>query len=401
MISTVSIYKESLSLIEKRLKDLNKKSIKLGLGEVTYIVSKPYIKPIDKDVKRVYSEWVDVTINGSESIKYKGWKFIATLCPFKLKDESIKNIIKFIPGYKDVSLISKYENKIGLCEHCNQDRQRKYSYLIKHEDGTIKMVGSSCIKDFLGHPNPHAIINYLEAYFIFLEKISNSEYWNNQINYKRYYDIKEILRISKIIKDMYGWISKRRADEEQLVSTASQVFNFFNSPSIIIESNFIQIRDSLNSRKNELDSYLENLTKWINSFDKEELHQNDYLHTIHTIFNTTYISQREFGYAVSIVNSYDVYLEKQNEVESSYIGKIGDKIIINVTCVDKIYIDSYYPTFLNKFKDNLGNDIIWFGMSSKFKLMPNNKYTIKATIKDHNEYCERKQTVLTRVKLIE
>lgn len=36
------------------------------------------------------------------------------------------------------------------CEHCNTNRQRNKTFIIKHEDGTIKQVASSCVKQFVG-----------------------------------------------------------------------------------------------------------------------------------------------------------------------------------------------------------------------------------------------------------
>ena len=85
----------------------------------------------------------DVTITG-EPPCYGGWTFLAAL-DF---DQDSGLIVRTAPGIESVdrSLV-----RDGECDHCHIKRYRKTCYLVKHEDGRQLQVGSTCLKDFLGH----------------------------------------------------------------------------------------------------------------------------------------------------------------------------------------------------------------------------------------------------------
>ena len=40
----------------------------------------------------------------------------------------------------------------GWCEHCRTRRARRTTYLLRHEDGRLAQVGSSCLAEFTGEP---------------------------------------------------------------------------------------------------------------------------------------------------------------------------------------------------------------------------------------------------------
>lgn len=110
----------------------------------------------------------------------------------------------------------------------------------------------------------------------------------------------------------------------------------------------------------------------------------------------------------------------EEKAKSQYIGQVGDKIDKVVTLV---FIADYdVPSFrgygmttmsVYGFVDDDGNMLVWktggcLYIEHEVKGFIENEYAhkgdrihIKATIKDHSEYDGQKQTVLSRVKLIE
>src|SRR5258708_25065837 len=77
--------------------------------------------------------------------KIAGWSFIATLS----WDGEIL-VTRTGPGFD--GRIDACSVRAGECDHCHTIRQRYDTYLVERETGERKQVGSSCIKDFLGHP---------------------------------------------------------------------------------------------------------------------------------------------------------------------------------------------------------------------------------------------------------
>ena len=117
------------------------------------------------------------------------------------------------------------------------------------------------------------------------------------------------------------------------------------------------------------------------------------------------VSTKSIGYIPAIVNAY---LKDQVKVsehkESSFYGFPGMKIEREVV-LSNVY--NYETTFnyrtvwcsILTFVDNEGNVFVW-KTTSDFDLERGKTYTVKCSIKEHSEYKNVKQTVVTRVKVI-
>lgn len=96
--------------------------------------------------------------------------------------------------------------------------------------------------------------------------------------------------------------------------------------------------------------------------------------------------------------------EKQR---SQYIGSVGDKIEIEVvylySALFKIASFRGYgeeTMYVHTFRDDIGNKLVWkTGKGMPIGAEAEERFKVKATIKEHKEYKDEKQTVLTRCKL--
>lgn len=92
-------------------------------------------------------------------------------------------------------------------------------------------------------------------------------------------------------------------------------------------------------------------------------------------------------------------IEVPEITESDWVGQVGEKIEIEVSVDSVRSVNGYYGmTYLYKLIDSSGNDLTWFASRNALEGLTNIK--IKATVKKHDQYNGRKQTVLTRVKVI-
>jgi len=90
--------------------------------------------------------------------------------------------------------------------------------------------------------------------------------------------------------------------------------------------------------------------------------------------------------------------KRQKEIEAKYskfshLGQGGEQITLELT-ITKIfsYVGDYGLTFVHKFKDNNGNQVIYFGHSKQLvdekaqtKFQEGNKITITGIVKDHSK----------------
>lgn len=108
-------------------------------------------------------------------------------------------------------------------------------------------------------------------------------------------------------------------------------------------------------------------------------------------------------------------LEKEARIKaqkaiSQYVGEIGQRITVKATYVFGTCWDTRFgKQYLFSFKDAEGNVFTWKTSSIPMVLNAEGKdvdinegdrVTLKGTVKEHTEYREEKQTVLTRCKVV-
>jgi hypothetical protein len=106
--------------------------------------------------------------------------------------------------------------------------------------------------------------------------------------------------------------------------------------------------------------------------------------------------------------------KKQAEIKSSnYIGKVNDKIEIELTIKKRIAYETNYTyyggtSYIYIMEDKTGNQYKWNTAKCLYKqvgryeevIQDGETIKLKGSIKEHAEYNEVKQTVLTRCKLV-
>lgn len=84
----------------------------------------------------------EVTLTGSAP-SYEGWSFVAAV-----DAAPAGAVIRSAPSVPEISPASITP---GVCDHCGTSRARKHTYLVRSEvTGEIVQVGKTCMKDFLG-----------------------------------------------------------------------------------------------------------------------------------------------------------------------------------------------------------------------------------------------------------
>lgn len=101
--------------------------------------------------------------------------------------------------------------------------------------------------------------------------------------------------------------------------------------------------------------------------------------------------------------------ERARKAISQYVGEVGKRIELQVTFEYAAEYETRFGwTTVYGFKDANGNKLVWKTSSVPMVLDKDgndvtigsgDKVTIKGTVKEHSEYREEKQTILTRCKL--
>jgi hypothetical protein len=391
MENQVRVYKVisiKLEWFKDMIKKLNKKASKLGCNPITYEIGEMVKTPIISDLTGEivgYKVHYPVTVQG-DAPKFEGWLFIATL-----QHSETGNIIRKIVDFEVPELYRTAEKK---CDHCGYIRNRKDTYVVKHDNGEYKQVGKACLKDFLGHTSPERIA-FLAS---FMDTLNSN--WDEEDEKgsrgETLYDTKAILALSSAVITKFGWVSKAKADEYQKSSTCDRVTAQFR-PEYLKEEDKVSVEEN--------DSLVaEKTLAWVAALSNKET-KSDYEHNLISVCLNTYLEFRSLGIAISAVSAYQREMDKErlerertkDRALSEWVGTVGDKIEIEALLLAKKTFEGHYgQTTFYLFKQG-ANLFSWFA-SKEHELELEKTYSIKARIKKHDEYKGSKQTALTRCK---
>lgn len=276
------------------------------------------------------------------------------------------------------------------CEHCNQNRQRNITYILKNSDGKLIQVGKTCLRDFLGH-DPSAMLSYwhfIETLQTFCDENSGS---GSGIATMELIDVLAIA-IARIKE--FGYVSRKKADETGYSTTGSDVGGIYFSKR---EQDRNYVRDAYLANAERAKELIE----WVES--KEVDPDNSYWANLKAIVDNEYCTYKTIGYAVSIIPTHFREMEVQREKETrlnEYFGNVGDKLKDKeLSYVKSVSFDGYYgTTHMHFFKDNEGRCFKWT-TGNCVECNVGDIVKASGSIKAHELYKDLKQTVLTRAKV--
>jgi hypothetical protein len=372
---TFNIPATKKSSTEIQLTKFNKRAAKLNMARLSWTFGKAFTKKIDRVINTgidvIFSEedvlFTPITITGDLDVSFDGWQFIATLQHLKTGENIIRSI-----GNLDFNIPENYRNSGSACEHCEVNRYRKETYLLKHINGDMVQVGSSCIKDFLGANTPESLMNaatLVSEIFWYMGGAATGGSGGDIV-----FPMQDFLAKTSAIINKCGWVSKKEASINGIKSTASLVLDELIPA---CGTNFTPIKVS------DKDLELANQAlNWLDNMSDEECAASDYLHNIRAIARSGMVSMKTVGFAASIISTYNTKLLRDKpKPKSQHIGAVKQKIQANLTL--KIYY-----TFASKyglchryvFNDSDGNVLVWLTSKDQF-LLENKPYTIQAIIK--------------------
>ena len=388
----ITVDSDRLGLVQLKLDKLNKKAIKLGI-EPSHIVSQ-----VDRVIKeRRQNDWtgqtvivlrpvVDLEIVAHE-LKYGDYTYVARL------DHTVGNlpIIRAVP---DEIVPVEYYHAQGDCDHCKMARQRSRTYIFKGKEG-YKQVGSTCLLDFFGI-DPTATLDWITSYY----SVMDDDYMG--MSYKPTHSNITVLSLALAISEKSGYISTKQAQEKDQQSTKDAVIWMLNPPRSL-ETGGREYVQAVWLRADQLRDKAQELIKW--GRVKFTTESGDYAHNMLVLLCSESVQDRYFGYLVSVIGAYNRDLQdkaKADQIASNndWLGNVGDKVTTEVIVNKVIVSDGHYGlSYINIMTELLsGNSVVWFG--SNKVLNDGEKVTLKGSIKALNDRDGKKQTVLTRCKII-
>ena len=401
----------NITRLRKEINKLNKRAEKIGADTIDMVdwgiklVVHPNHRPLVEKGELSFEDAPKVRVHQialeGEPPKMEGYRFIGTLDHITLPG---KVVVKTVPGY---SIPSQFYDADAMCDQCNKIRRRNDTFVLHHEeDDTYTQVGRNCLRDFFGH-DPKQIANFLSALWRLVDSFEDEEKWfeggsSGPRDY--YFPHQRILETTSAMIRTYGWTPRSSAcPDEGRVATADLVMRVmlpaFDKYSKEEQKNLI--RDmKWDNEKDKADA--EESVEWLKNQDTN----NEYLHNLNAIMEADAVPSRMFGFWCSLVAAYYRHQERLNlnkatQKLNEWVGKEKERREFKITVVSLRYFPGNYGTVtLHKMLDEDGRTLTWFANTDS-GMEEQNTYIIKGTVKKHDEYKDWKQTILSRVMVIE
>lgn len=373
-MTTLLIPVHNLPALAVKIGKLNERADKLGVEGVAFTLGDTVPHPQNKTVPAIP---VTFTV---PVFKLAGWKLAA-----RLEHMESGNIMYTAP-YID-ALPERYRTAKPYCDHCQTLRARKDTFICLSDTGEFMQVGSSCIKDFLGHD-----ASRVAAWLSFIcdieeEFTEERESWGHTESTT--YLLDYLAYVAYAVEN-YGYVSNANADfDNGKLSTA-------------VEASCIMNDKRFNHDLVTVDHYA--TARAAIEYTKSLDGVSDFTYNLVTIANLNTISFKQRGFAAYIIGGYIHHLKKQAEIEanrlnntSQYLGEVKDKVTIDAQVTFTRFVHSKFGTTQLVKASQGGNLIVWFNSSSvEYKQGDTLKGT--ATVKALEEFNGEKQTTITRFK---
>jgi hypothetical protein len=393
-INQYLVHENNMEALKDKLTKLNRKAEKLNFPlivlNVLEVTTKVNAKTKEVDI------YHKIEING-DAPKLNGWKFIAKV--ETIKDD--KHNILFVAPNETVP--TKYRESGRKCDHCLSNRYRKYTYILHHDNGEYTQVGSSCLKDFLGHANPHNYAKYLE----WMEELNVLAEGGEEVERGSYsirdykFDLEHFVSyIAEYVKQTGYFITGKKAEEMECTPTSMLVWNEIHNTRLKQEEKVVQTisEESLALAKDAI--------RWgIELGLRENL--SDYFHNLYISCLANVVDWKSKGIVASLITAYKREMgmiekkvqERQEQKASVHVGEVGQRYSFELLVTKKSTFETQFGwTTLHIMKDENGNVFTWFSSNKEFD--EGTLIIVKGTVKEHREYNDVKQTVLTRCTIL-
>ena len=400
---TFKIPAYNMDALRGRLDSMNRRAAKLGsapieMRELETVSEKEYRPcPLSPEIGTEPTgrmlKFVMVEVVGEAPVN-KGWTQVGTLDIIP----EVGNLLRLVPGE---TVPVEYRTAAGRCDHCKASRNRIAHHVVRNEAGEFRMVGSTCIKDFLGGDSVDKVIGELARWGALGELMGAAEedgFMGGGSRRGRFIDLVAFLGLAAECIAQFGWTSRGAArDSVTLTATADDALDaMFPDPKEKFEDRIVVSAESVALAEKALD--------WALALD-DSAKENDYLYNVSVIARCEALPMKGVGIAASIISAYKRTMEQEaareyDRVTSAHFGAVKKRevFVLKVLGITTLEGD-YGTTFLHRMVDESGNKATWF--SSSVVLEEGVFLQVKATVKKHDEFKGVKQTVLSRCAVVE
>ncbi len=396
------ILEDNMDRLTKKMTRIQNKCRKYGCDFTFEEVGEEFKEVEDEYGNKKVLRFVIVEAEGLAIIN--DWQFIA-----KMEHCKTGNIIN---KAVDVEVPERYYNSECQCEHCKTKRSRRFTYIVRNtKTNEFKQVGKSCLQDFTNGMSANFAAECMDG----VEELIKGETPVEGMSYRTYTSVKTMLLFFQETINHFGYV--RNTYENGANSTANRASRYYRayyniggywSKEVNEEARKEMKKIGFDHTKESVNEDVEAALRWI----AEQEESTNYIHNLKVACTNNYIPETGYALVASLIPTYNKNLEfeairkekeekakKEKEV-SDFVGNVGERLTFTIAtfrCLTS-WETQFGLTFLYKITDESGNVFVWKTNKDVDDEYVINK-TITGTVKEHSEFRDTKQTVITRCKI--
>lgn len=392
---------------QKKLRQVNAKAVKWGLEEIKFLDLGEYPQKYTHTSVvegEQFSREVLVDCHRIQLInpipRISGWTLVAKLEDREGDGVPVPSLIKEMQSPRLLDLIEKAT--AITCEHCNHNRRRKTSYvLFNQEQDTYKVVGSTCVQDFLGDIRPAAF----EKWFGLMADVvyfGDLDMRDSLADYEFSYTVQEIIAESLAQVEKCGrYVSQTLAEEQSIKAEYGETFTgaYSISTTDLVRDALTAIRNNKLTNSDHMFKAQE-IIDWFKEFSTTDAYdrENDWHFRLVQII-TKKETSASIGLVASAVCLYNIMNPVKVDTVSEHVGSVKERRDFTLSLIRRsVTTGPYGDSYIYFCTDKDGNSIN-ITSTKYFAWEPNETKTYKATVKNHSDHPKfGKSTWVTRAK---
>lgn len=415
--STYQVWSWNLEFIQTQVAKMAKRAERLGLIppalEINGTVAVKHPKGAPRPDLIAYS----VSLRG-EAPRLPGWEFVAVL-------EHVgrgATIVRQVPlaQVRDGEL-EPYRSAAAWCAHCNTVRNRNDTYVVRSEkNGKLVQVGSSCLRDYLGHDDPHALAKLAEELCGLARSCGLG--WDDELGFgsrqpRGWPVVTYLAEVSAAIRES-GWLSRGKARGTSQAATADVAW------SSLVDKAHRRTRDSRGrpcvcATTDEDHARARRALETGRRFLEERAASrslSDYEHNLRvtlglaseTDHENFEVTERMAGIAASLLSYVDRECEQRAAAareqfaarDSMHMGQVGERLDVHVEIISRrTFNGNFGPRTVVNMASPDGDRLVWWSSGyPEDTIQAGHVFMVSGTVRDHvtNARNGARETVLRR-----
>lgn len=375
---------------QAKFAELGKKAAKLGVEapsfEVIEVVEVPVFLEGPGHVQIGVNEIRKVIVSG-KAPRVAGWALVAVI------DYSEGATIVHAVGDDFDPAWWKIDK--GFCDHCGTDRLRNKVVVVAHDSGERKVVGTTCLKDFLGHKSPEALASWAE----FVADLDFGEFEDKDFGGSGApikFGIVEMLALASHVIGVDGWVPRSAQFGKPTANTVTDLLlggkvarEWFDENDVPTEANEAEAVAA---------------KAWAEAIDDAAAFKSDYLANLRALAGLDEVKLDKVGLLASLIPAFRKAEGREIErkaraaadADSVHFGEVKQRLSVAATISLILSFDGDYGVrSLVKGITEEGNVVIWWASGTP-DLEAGDRIVGKATVKGHDVRDGVAQTVVNR-----